>query len=205
MVDPWKVYVVDDDPSFVRSTLRLLDAWDIRAEASTSPAEFLAREIGPEPCCVILDLRMPGMSGLDVQRALARGDRKVPVIFVSGHADVQSGVEAMKLGAVDFFIKPVDEGPLIEAVRRAIAQDLRAGVERRRAGKVRGVLERLSPDERRVCELVVRGRRDDQIAAEIGWTEAEVRETRTRAMVALSVDSVVELVRALEAAHLAQT
>ncbi len=205
MRDPWKVYVVDDDLSFVRSTLRLLDAWDIPAEAATSPAEFLARDLGADPCCVILDLRMPGMSGLDVQRALARGDRKVPVIFVSGHADVQSSVEAMKLGAVDFFIKPVDEAPLIEAVKRAIAQDLRAGVERKRAGQVRELLERLTAEERRVCELVVLGRRDDQIAAELASTEDAVRRIRSRAMEALSVDSVVELVRALDAARLPQS
>ncbi len=202
MLDPWVVYVVDDDVSFARSTRRLLDAWDIRAEIFTSPAEFLAHDPGQDPCCAILDLRMPGMSGLDVQRALLAGDRQMPVIFVSGHADVQSSVEAMKHGAVDFFVKPVGEALLIQAVRRAIAQDVRAGAERRRAGKVRGVLERLAPEERRVCELVLRGRRDDQIAVDIGWTESAVRVSRAKAMAALSVDSVVELVRTLEAARL---
>ncbi len=195
-----KVYVLDDDPSFVRSTLRLLDSWGLSSEAFTSPTAFLAHQIGPEPSCAIVDLRMPGMSGLEVQRALEKGRRKLPVIFVSGHADVQSSVAAMKLGAVDFLTKPVDEAELIEAVHRALAQDVRAAAELRRAVNVRTVLDALSPDEQRVCHLVVAGRRDDQIAQEMGWTEDAVRASRSKTMAALSVESVVEFVRLLESA-----
>lgn len=196
-----KVYVLDDDVSFVRSTVRLLESWGLSAESFTTPAAFLAREHPPVPSCLIVDLRMPGMSGLEVQRALGVSHRKLPVIFVSGHADVQSGVEAMKLGAVDFFTKPVDEDRLVGAVHRAIAQDVQSGAQRRRSGHVRAMLEALPPDERRVCDRVVEGRRDDQIAAELGWTEDAVRASRIRAMASLSVESVVELVRLLDSAR----
>ncbi len=193
-----RVYVLDDDASFVRSTVRLLESWGLTAEAFTTPAAFLAREHPTVPSCLIVDLRMPGMSGLEVQRALIAGSRKLPVIFVSGHADVHSGVEAMKLGAVDFFTKPVDEDRLIEAVQRGLAEDVRAGAQQRRAGHVRAILDGLPAAERRVCDLVVEGRRDDQIGAELGWAEDAVRASRTRIMAALSVDSVVELVRLLD-------
>jgi FixJ family two-component response regulator len=194
-----RVYVLDDDPSFVRSTVRLLESWGLLSQAFTSPAELLAQDLDRWPACLIIDLRMPGMSGLEVQRALSARRRKLPVIFVSGHADVQSGVAAMKLGAIDFFTKPVDEEQLIAAVDRAIEQDVRTGVEQRRAGYVRALLERLAPEERRICDLVIDGRRDDQIAVELGWTEEQVRASRSKAMEALSVASVVEFVRVLEA------
>jgi FixJ family two-component response regulator len=201
MMSDATVYVLDDDLSFVRSTERLLGSWGLHCESFTSPAAFLARDLSARPACLVLDLRMPGISGLEVQRALAATGRKLPVIFISGHADVQSSVEAMKLGAVDFFMKPIDETQLITAVHKAIKQDVQAGAEQRRAGNVREMLDRLAPDERRVCDLVVAGRRDDQIAQELGWTEEAVRASRMRAMAALSVASVVEFVRVLEAAR----
>ncbi len=198
-LDGATVYVLDDDPSFVRSTLRLLSSLEVFAEGFTSPATFLGRELGSGVACLILDLRMPGMSGLEVQRALADGPRPLPVIFVSGHADMQSGIEAMKAGAVDFLSKPVDERQLLEAVERALAADARAQAALRRAGDLRVVVEGLAPEVRRLCDLVLTGMRDDQIAQVLGWTEDAVRAARAQVMAALSAESLVDLGRALEA------
>jgi FixJ family two-component response regulator len=194
-------FVLDDDASFVRSTVRLLASWGYAAEGFTSAAAFLARETLPAPACLIVDQRMPGTSGLEVQRALSRSPRRLPVVFVSGHADVQTGVEAMKRGAVDYLPKPVDEQVLLEAIRRALAQDVRVQAERRRAERARAALAALPPEERRVCQLVVEGLRDDRIAATLGWTEEAVRSSRVRAMAALEVESLIELARALELAE----
>jgi FixJ family two-component response regulator len=196
-----RVYVLDDDPSFVRSTVRLLQAWNLAAEGFTSPTTFLAREPGDAPACVLVDLRMPEMSGLAVQRALLATPRKLPVVFLSGHADVQAGVEAMKAGAVDFLRKPVDEQSLLDAVQRALAADGSAVGARRRARATRRNLERLTLRERQVCRLVVTGLRDDQIAEALGSAEEVVRSARVRAMNALSATSLVDMVRMLEAAE----
>jgi FixJ family two-component response regulator len=195
------VYVVDDDPSFVRSTVRLLASWDLRAEGFTSATTFLERAVGEGPACLLLDVRMPEMSGLEVQRTLHATARRIPVVFVSGHADVQIGVEAMKEGAVDFLPKPVDEERLLDAVRRALAADAAAAAARRRARDARDSYARLDHAEREVCRLVVTGMRDEQIAQELGWARGTVRSARRRAMEALSATSLIELVRALEAAQ----
>jgi FixJ family two-component response regulator len=195
-----KVFVLDDDDSFVRSTVRLLGSWDIAAVGFTSPSAFLAHDPGPGPACLLVDLRMPGMSGLEIQRALAATPRRLPVVFVSGHADVQSGVEAMKAGAVDFLPKPVDERHLLAAVDRALAADVRAQDGQRSTREARAHLALLGPRERQVCDLVVTGKRDEQIAEELGWTTGTVRELRSRVMEVLSVTSLVDLLRALEAA-----
>jgi FixJ family two-component response regulator len=195
-----KVYVLDDDAPFVRSTLRLLDSCGLVAEGFTSASAFLAHEPRGAPACLLVDLRMPGMSGLEVQRALAATPRKLPVVFVSGHADVKAGVEAMKAGAVDFLPKPVEEERLLDAIRRALDVDASAEAARLRGRDARLSLAQLTAPERQVCRLVVTGLRDDQIAEVLGWTEGTVRATRLRAMEALSATSLVELVRALEAA-----
>jgi FixJ family two-component response regulator len=195
-----KVYVLDDDAPFVRSTLRLLESWGLSAEGFTSPSTFLARDPGDAPACVLVDLRMPGMSGLEVQRALAATSRKVPVVFVSGHADVKAGVEAMKAGAVDFLPKPVEEHRLLDAVGRALDADAAAQAARVRTREARRSLERLTLPERQVCRLVVTGLRDDQIAEALGWAEGTVRSARLHAMEVLSATSLVDMVRALEAA-----
>jgi FixJ family two-component response regulator len=196
-----KVYVLDDDPSFVRATLRLLASWDLRAEGFTSPITFLERALGDGPACLLLDLRMPEVSGLEVQRALRATMRKIPVVFVSGHADVQAGVEAMKGGAVDFLPKPVDEERLLDAIRRALAADASAEAARRRARDARESYGRLTASERQVCELVVTGMHDEQIAERLGWARGTVRSARLRAMEVLSATSLIELARALEAAQ----
>jgi FixJ family two-component response regulator len=198
--DGARVYVLDDDASFVRSTLRLLEAWGVAAEGFTSPSTFLEREPGDAPACALVDVRMPRMSGLEVQRALAATLRKLPVVFVSGHVDVKTGVEAMKAGAVDFLPKPVDEHRLLDAIRRALALDVSARAGRLRARDARRNLERLTSEERRVCRIVGTGLRDDQIADALGWTEEAVRSARLRAMEVLSVRSLIELLRVVEAA-----
>jgi FixJ family two-component response regulator len=123
--DGARVYVVDDDASFVRSALRLLGSWGIPAEGFTSASQFLAREPCDGPACALVDLRMPGVSGLDLLEALVQTGRALPIVFMSGHTDAQSRVEAMRSGAVDFLTKPVDEQRLLESLEVAFA----AGVE----------------------------------------------------------------------------
>jgi len=194
------VHVVDDDPSFVRSALRLLASWDVCATGFTSGRAFLDRLDGAAPACVLLDLRMPELSGLEVQAELARSERRLPVVFISGHADVQAGIDALMLGAVDFVAKPVDEARLLAALERALLADVRAQAERARSAEARVRLARLAGEQRRICQLVLTGLPDAGIAELLGSTEAAVRATRAEAMVTLGVGSLVELVRVMEAA-----
>ncbi len=143
--DGARVYVVDDDASFVRSALRLLAACGIRAEGFTSARQFLAHEPGAGPACALVDLRMPGVSGLDLQAALAQARRPLPVVFISGHTDAQSGVEAMQSGAVAFLTKPVDEQRLLAALELAFELEQ---TERARRDEARPGLLRLVDRER---------------------------------------------------------
>jgi FixJ family two-component response regulator len=122
--DGARVYVIDDDASFVRSVLRLLAAFGIGAEGFTSAREFLAHAPGGGPACALVDLRMPGVNGLDLQETLVRAGRSLPVVFISGHTDAQSGVEAMRSGGVAFLTKPVDEQRLLAALELSFAAEI---------------------------------------------------------------------------------
>jgi len=124
MIPGARVYVIDDDASFVRSALRLLASCGIRAEGFTSAREFLAHEPSGGPACALVDLRMPGVNGLDLQETLVRAGRTLPVVLISGHTDAQSGVDAMRSGAVAFLTKPVDEQRLLAALELAFAADV---------------------------------------------------------------------------------
>jgi FixJ family two-component response regulator len=195
-----RVYVVDDDPSFVRSALRLLASWSVAATGFTSGRAFLDQLDGVAPACVLLDLRMPELSGLEIQAELALSERRLPVVFMSGHADVQAGIDALMLGAIDFVAKPVDEARLLAALERALAADVRARAERVRSTEARALLALLGEQQRRICQLVLTGLPDAGIAEALGSTEAAVHATRVEAMERLGVVSLVELVRVIEAA-----
>lgn len=191
------VRVVDDDSSFLRAVARLLEAAGFRVAPFNSAEEFRSRPL-EAPGCVVLDLRMPGSGGLDIQDELSRGDAPLPVIFLSGQADIQSSVRAMKQGALDFLTKPVSGEELIGTVRRAVDIDAAARRERRALNELKVRYERLTPREREVFALVATGLLNKQIADQLGMSERTVKAHRAHVMWKMSAESVADLVRAAE-------
>jgi RNA polymerase sigma factor (sigma-70 family) len=193
-----KVFIVDDDPVFSTSLLRLLRAAGISAEAFGSARELLARAVSEGPACALVDLRMPEVDGLELQDALDRTARKLPVIFISGAGEVSDSVKAMRAGAIDFLTKPVNEAQLLDAINRALAEDERQREERRLRADARQRLNRLTPRETQVCHLVEQGLLNKQVAAELGLSEPTVKAHRQQVMSKLKVDSVAALVRLVD-------
>lgn len=195
MTAPPEVFVVEDDPSVRRSLTRLIESAGYAVEGFASGREFLARQPPAGPCCLVLDVRLPGLTGIELQAALASGGRRMPIVFITGHADVPMGVQAMKRGAVDFLTKPVDERELLAAVGRAVA---RAADELRDAARVAAVRTRvdaLTSREAQVFALVVTGMLNKQIASALGIAEKTVKVHRARVMDKMRAGSVAELVR----------
>lgn len=195
--DEPRVFVIDDDPSVLRALERLLRSNGFLVEAYTSPWAFLERPFYEGPACLLLDLRMPGLSGLDVQEALARNRMSMPIVFLSGQGDVPSTARAMREGAVDFLVKPVDESQLLDAVARALARAVDLQRQRREQQEAEQRFARLTKREREVCDLVAQGLLNKQIAYELGTSEKTVKVHRGRVMHKLEVDSVAALVRLL--------
>jgi FixJ family two-component response regulator len=189
------VHVVDDDDSLRKAVTRLLHAagYDVRAYASAGDFALASREKDRRGC-VLLDVRMPGPSGLDLQEALAREDEPLPVIFLTAHGDVPTSVRAMKAGAVDFLTKPIKGDLLLGAVRTALARDLRLHTSREQLRDLRTRFAQLTPREREVFYLVVAGRLNKQIAVELGMAERTVKAHRGQVMAKMQVASVAELV-----------
>ncbi len=192
------VFVVDDDPSVRGGLARLFKSVGLAAEVFASAREFLERASAEGPACLVLDVRMPELSGLDLQEELARGGVTIPVIFITGHGTVPTSVRAMKAGAADFLEKPVDEQKLLDAVHRALEQDRRARQEHAEVAELRRRLESLTPRERQVLSYVVAGRLNKQIAAELGTSEKTVKVHRARVMEKMKVASLAELARLAE-------
>jgi len=192
------VFVVDDDPSVLRSLERMFQVEGYVVESFAHPRHLLARGPGQRPGCVVMDLRMPELNGLELQEALRREGWKQPIVFISGHGDVPVAVQAMKAGAVDFLPKPFSTEDLLAAVERALAQDRAARAVEEEREALRARFSTLSPRERQVCELVTQGLLNKQIAAMLGTAEQTVRLQRSRVMEKLAVDSVAELVRLME-------
>ena len=188
------VYVVDDDPMVLAALDRLLRVNGFDVDVYTSAAAFLERSM-EGPAVLLLDLRMPGLSGLDVQDTLSRSGRDLSIIFLSGESDVPSTARAMREGAVDFLVKPVDATELLEAVNKAQARAMERQRQRAEARRTRDLLARLTNREREVCELVARGLLNKQIAFELGTSEKTVKVHRGRVMRKLEVDSVAALVQ----------
>jgi FixJ family two-component response regulator len=189
------IHVVDDDPSFRTAVTRLLRAakYDVRGYASAS--EFLASDPYAEPGCILLDLRMPGASGFDLQQSLAAMEERLPIIFLTGHGDIPASVRAMKAGAVDFLTKPVRREALLHAVQNALGVDAKGRATRAALRELHDRYENLTPREREVLAHVVSGKLNKQIAFDLGTAERTIKAHRASIMDKLRVQSVAELVR----------
>jgi FixJ family two-component response regulator len=195
---PCIVRVIDDDPSWRISVERLLSAAGYRVALYESAESFLEAAGVEAPGCVLLDVRMPGLTGLQLQQRLAEMRQKLPIIFLSGHGDIPTSVLAMKGGAEDFLTKPVDTDVLLDAVARAIARDRADRDRRNQLDTLRSRVDALTPTERKVFTLVVRGMLNKRIAAELGSAERTIKWHRQHIMQKLQLQSLAELVSLAE-------
>ena len=189
------VFVVDDDPSVRKSLGRVIASAGYAVEAFASAREFLERVPVSGPCCLVLDVRMPGVTGMDLQKMLAEAVHQIPVVFITGHGDVAMSVAAMKSGAVDFLTKPFASKDLLGAIQRAVERDTRNLGTEARTEEIQARVKTLTRRERQVFALVVTGMLNKQIAAELGVVEKTVKVHRARVMDKMQAGSVAELVR----------
>ncbi len=197
-----KVFVVDDDRSVLRAVTRLLRSEGHTVESFSSPREFLDRPAHDGPGCLVLDLRMPGVSGLEVQEALAAASQVLPIIFISGHGSVPASVRAMKAGAVDFLTKPFDDRQLLGAVENGIRRSVAMWTERSDLQDLQARIAILTPREREVFPLVAGGLPNKQIAGKLGTAEKTIKVHRARVMEKMKAGSLADLVRMAERAGL---
>jgi FixJ family two-component response regulator len=195
------VFVIDDDASMRKSLKRLLDAACYKVELFTSASEFLARSAHDGPSCVVVDVRMPELNGIDFQKALIEGSREEQLVFITGHGDIPMCAQAMKAGAVDFLPKPFKPKQLLESVERALT---RSAEQRRRSSAkthARDLIERLTPREHEVMQLVATGMLNKQVGGELGMAEKTVKTHRAHVMQKLGITSVAELMVVLQKAE----
>ena len=199
MTDPDPiVFIVDDDLSVRRSTERLIRSAGFNVLTFTSAREFLSSPRPAGPACLVLDVRMPGLSGMELQRELTQSGIPIPIIFITGHGDIPMSVRAMKAGAVEFLTKPFRSRSLLEAVRAAIETDRSAHKARSETGELRQRYEQLTPREREVMALVVAGQLNKQVASELSTTERTIKFHRAHIMQKMGVESLADLVRMAE-------
>jgi FixJ family two-component response regulator len=192
------VFVVDDDPSVRRALKRLIESVGLRVELFGSAQEFLGSNRPEAPGCLVLDIRLPGISGLDFQRQLAEADIHIPIIFITAHGDIPMTVKAMKAGAVEFLTKPFRDQDLLDAIQIALERDRARRQQEAEVATLRERLESLTAREREVLPLVVSGLLNKQIAAEIGTSETTVKVHRGQLMRKMGADSLADLVRMAE-------
>jgi FixJ family two-component response regulator len=195
------VHVVDDDESLRTALLRLLDAAGFKSRGYSSTGDFLINAPSGGPGCLLLDLRLPGPSGLELQAGLRQQGIELPIIFLTGHPDVPSSVRAMKGGAVDFLTKPVEADILLEAVRKALSLDALARAAHEKGDRLRELFASLSPREREVFDLIVAGKLNKEIGALLGVAERTVKAQRANIMEKLRASSAAELGRLAEQLH----
>lgn len=193
-----RVLIIDDDRAVLRALTRLLRAHGFAVEAYDSPRAFLERPRPDETSCVVLDLSMPELSGLEVQQAVTQRGIDIPIVFLSGASDVPTTARAMRNGAVDFLVKPIDAEQLLAAIARALERDARRRDRRQQQRRAAERLAHLTAREREVCALVARGLLNKQIASELRIAEKTVKVHRGRAMHKLELQSVPDLVRLLD-------
>ena len=192
------VFIVDDDLSVRRSTERLLRSAGLQVQAFASAGEFLSHRHTGGPACLVLDVRMPGLSGMDLQRELNQAGIHIPIIFITGHGDIPMSVRAMKAGAVEFLTKPFRGRSLLEAVQAALEQDRTACQARSETGELRQCYEQLTPREKEVMALVAAGLLNKQIAGQLATTERTIKFHRAHIMAKMRAESFADLVRMAE-------
>lgn len=194
------VFVVDDDAAVLKSLSRLLRSAGLAVAAYSSPREFLDHHNPQWPGCIVLDVAMPGLNGLELQQVLVAGGHERSIVFLTGNGDIPMTVQAMKGGAVDFLTKPVNDDKLLQAVRAAIDQDLLKRQNRDEVAEIEQRLATLTPREREVLEHVISGKLNRQTAADLGTVEKTIKVHRARVMEKMQAQSVAELVRLAEKA-----
>ena len=189
------VFVIDDDASFRQATGRLIQSMGFQVKTFGAASEFLSTGRTDVSSCMVLDVRLPGLSGLDLQQELAEAGLEIPIIFITGHGDIPMSVRAMKAGAVEFLTKPFREQELLDAIRQAINRDRASLARRSKRTRVRTLYDSLTPREREVMTKVVLGLLNKQIASELGMTEKTVKFHRGHVMRKMRAQSVADLIR----------
>ena len=189
------VFIIDDDPGVRESIHDLVESVSLHAESFATAQGFLSGERRDGPSCLVLDVRLPGTSGLDLQQELTRAGVRIPIIFITGHADIPMTVKAMKSGAVEFLTKPFREQDLLDVIHRALKRDRRAREKQRQLAELQKRYSTLSARESEVMSLVVSGLLNKQVAAELGASETTVKIHRGRVMQKMQAKSLPDLVR----------
>lgn len=192
------VYVIDDDASVRKSLERLIRSAELSVQTFSSAQDFLSRTLPDYPGCLVLDVKMPGVTGLELQEKLTAVHRFIPIIFITGFGNIPASVQAMKAGAVDFLEKPFDDKTLLDAIHRAINRDIQYRQKNTELAALRRRSESLTNREREVFELVVTGMLNKQIAFQLGITEKTIKVHRARIMQKMAVQSFADLVRLAE-------
>ncbi len=192
------VFVVDDDTSIREALASLIGSIGLRVECFASSQEFLRRSDGDSPSCLVLDVRMPGLSGFELQRELDRAQRSIPIVYITAHGDIPMAVQAMKAGAIDFLAKPFRDEDLLDAIRKALDRDTAFRSRQAELGEIRRRIAQLTVRQRQIMTHVVAGKLNKQTAAELGVSENTVKVHRHRVMERMGAASLADLIHMLE-------